>query len=90
MSEDDKTMNTLKKIGIYSDQPPLRPTKKIQDDEIKYLIDNAQEYPWMVKTEKVPSGESLLKLFGKVLFETTEIVIKLRLLKQVIMKLDRI
>lgn len=34
------------------------------------MIEAEKEYSWIVKTEKIPSGESLLKLFGKMLFET--------------------
>lgn len=31
------------------------------------------DFAWFVMKEKIPSGEAILKLFGKILFETAEI-----------------
>jgi len=81
-SEDDKNVNK-KKMGIFGECPSPKSSKLTTEDDIKVLlvrekehndikvlVAREKEYSWIVKTEKVPSGESLLKLFGKILFET--------------------
>ena len=70
LSEEDKTLLTLKNLGIFSDAPSPKSLKKTNEDQLRVMIAQEKEYSWIVKTEKVPSGESLLKLFGKILFET--------------------
>ena len=49
-------------------------TKKAAEETGKALNQD-KEYSWIVKTEKIPSGESLLKLFGKLLFDTAELTV---------------
>lgn len=64
-TEEEKLLATKKK-SKDADNTPSQILKRPQDDK---LINTEKEYSWVVKTEKVPSGEYLLKLFGRLLFE---------------------
>jgi len=59
----------FRNIGNYSDVTSPKLAKRGGDDSASNFTSAEKEYSWVVKTEKIPSGESLLKLYGKLLFE---------------------
>ena len=68
VSLEEEKLLVSKKKSKNLDNAPSQILKRPQDDQHK-LINTDKEYSWVVKTEKVPSGEYLLRLFGRVLFE---------------------
>ena len=56
------------------ESPDKSPRKR--EESIKQPSQSVQaeiDFPWVVMKEKIPSGEMILKLFGRILFETAEI-----------------
>lgn len=62
--------------GLSLDNTSPTVQKRIQEAQVPSKQSNIdREFSWIVKTEKIPSGESLLKLFGKLLFEAAELTV---------------
>lgn len=61
----------FRNLGNYNEIASPKLAKRAADDSASsvFFSGSEKEYSWVVKTEKIPSGESLLKLFGKLLFE---------------------
>ncbi len=59
----------FRNFGNYNEAASPKLVKRGLDDNANNILGGEREYSWVVKTEKIPSGESLLKLFGKLLFD---------------------
>jgi hypothetical protein len=72
--EKDFVIRTKKSYAEEEESTPTLIFKKKQDDQSPTL-NGAKEYSWIVKTDKLPGGDSLIKLFGKLLFDSAALAV---------------
>lgn len=84
LSSDDKLIDIPSPDIISPDKTPRNrgesmrsarddSVKSFREESMRSLATGETDFAWVVMKEKIPSGEAILKLFGKILFETAEI-----------------